>query len=170
MFVRLRVLVLGLLLAPAVGIFALAATSLSLSCYTYRYTVVNLTRGDIELTLINLDRERARFSVPYVAGVFELDAPPFGHFKAVADLSNGETVSLEAGEYIFVEDGQKALSRIDELVIVVTEHEIALQQLRSRPYADGEESSLSFLREENLLWSELQKAVRCVDKRLFSTG
>ncbi|MGP1255528.1 MAG: hypothetical protein ACTS10_14000 [Kiloniellales bacterium] len=167
---RLRGLALGLLLVPAVGIFALSATSLSLSCYTYRYTVVDLTRGDIALTLVNLDRERARFSVPHVAGVFELDAPPFGHFKAVADLSNGETVSLEAGEYIFVEDGQRALSRIDELVIVVTEHEIALRQLRSGPFADAEESFLNLVREENLLWSELQKALRCVDKRLFSTG
>ena len=167
---RLRVLALGFFLVPAAGVFALAATSVSLSCYTYRYTVVNLTRGDIELSLINLGHERARFSVPYVAGVFELDAPLFGHFRAVARLSNGETVSLEAEEYIFVEDGMKALSRVDELVVVVTEDEILLRQLRSGPFTDGEKSFLDSLKEENSLWSDLQKAVRCADKRVFEAA
>ena len=167
---RLRVLVLGALLVPAVGIFALAATSLSLSCYTYRYTVVNLTRGDIELSLMNLGHERARFSVPYVAGVFEVDAPLFGHFKAVARLSSGKTVSLEADEYIFVGDGLKGLSWIDELVIVVMEDEIALRQLRFGPFADGERGLLNALRHDDELWSELQKVVRCADKRLFNSA
>ena len=74
---KLRVLALGLPLVPAVGIWALAATSLSLLLH------LSLHRrepdgDDIELTLINLGRERARVSIPCVAGVFELDTPPIG--------------------------------------------------------------------------------------------
>lgn len=136
---RLRLLFFALLSLPGIAVFALAAISLSLSCYTYRYTVVNLTDGNVELSLLFNGRERVLLEAPPAVRVFDIDVDPYiEDLEVVAALSNRETLEAGFGYYVHTPDGLQYIWEIKEPVIVISEQRISFLQLRSVPFfGDG---------------------------------